>query len=80
MSTLGRFTNSLLSAVNENVMTLANVNFDLSLVKFDAPKEFLEVGSHLSTQRQDNAEDGPFHKTLRKLGELSSSLFPLCHS
>ena len=76
MSSLGRLTNSFLSATNENNLALANFNIDLALVKYGAPKEFSELGTALSVNRRRNAEHGPLHKTLRKLGCLFESIIP----
>ncbi|MCJ1384979.1 hypothetical protein MMC17_008097 [Xylographa soralifera] len=70
MSSLGKITNSVLSATNENTLALANLNFDFSLVKVEAPKEFSALGSALSMQRRINAEEGPLHRTARRLGAL----------
>ncbi|KAI9802802.1 MAG: hypothetical protein M1833_001401 [Piccolia ochrophora] len=76
MSSVGRITSSLLSAVSENAFGLANFNFDFSLIKFEAPPEFQAVGSALSTQRRADAEDGPLHKTVRRLGGLFEQITP----
>ncbi len=76
MSGLGRFTNSFFSATNENTLALANFNLDFAVVKFEAPKEFNGLGTSLSTARRNNAEDGPLHKTLRKLGCLFEQILP----
>ena len=76
MSSLGRSTNSFLSATNENTLALANFNIDLALVKYDAPKEFDGLGTTLSPRRRIDAEEGPLHKTLRKLGCLFEQIIP----
>jgi hypothetical protein len=76
MSTLGRLTNSIFSATNENTLALANLNFDFTLFKFEAPKEFREIGTSLSLRRRDDAEQGKIHKTARKLGALFEALVP----
>lgn len=76
MSGLGRLTNSFFSATNENTLALANFNVDLALIKYDAPKEYNGLGTSLSTARRSNAEDGPLHKTLRKLGCLFEQIVP----
>ena len=46
------------------------MNFDFSVVKWDAPKEFQDVGKCLSTKRKKEAEDGPLHTVVRKLSVL----------
>ena len=76
MSTLGRITNALISGVNENNISLATLNFDFSLLKFDAPKEFQPLGSALSGRRRREAEEGPHHRTARRLGVLFEDLIP----
>lgn len=76
MSTLGRIVNSLTSVNNENTLALANLNFDFTLFKFEAPKEFLTIGGSLSLQRRDDAEQGKIHKTARKLAALFEALVP----
>jgi len=76
MSSLGRLTNSFFSATNENTLALANFNFDFALIKFEAPQEFHGLGTSLSRFRRENAEDGPLHKTLRKLGCLFEQVLP----
>ena len=57
-------------------MALANLNFDFTLIKFEAPKEFQALGETLSHQRRSDAEDGAAHKTARRLGALFESLVP----
>ncbi|KAE9369920.1 hypothetical protein N431DRAFT_414266 [Stipitochalara longipes BDJ] len=49
---------------------------DFSLWKCSAPAEFSAVGVALSSQRRTNAEDGPTHKTARRLGALFEQLIP----
>lgn len=76
MSSLGKIQNSILSATNENSLALINFNFDFSLRKVVAPHEYTAIGTALSSQRRKDAEDGPSHKTARKLGCLFESLVP----
>lgn len=76
MSSISKLTNSFFSATNENTLGLANFNLEFALVKFEAPKEFQGLGNILSTDRRRNAEDGPLHKTLRKLGCLFEEILP----
>jgi hypothetical protein len=76
MSALGRITNSIVSGTNENTIALANFNFDFSLVKVDAPKEFDPLGSALTRSRRSNAEDGISHQVVRRLGALFEQLVP----
>ncbi|KAF2963145.1 hypothetical protein GQX73_g10435 [Xylaria multiplex] len=70
MANFGSLVAAGVSARNENTLALANLNFDFSLVKIDAPKEFLQLGKALSPWRRKNAEEGSTHRTARKLGAL----------
>lgn len=76
MAGLSKMTASLLSAANENTLALANLKFDFSLVKVEAPTEFSGLGKALSKRRRTDAEDGPHHKTARKLAALFEQLVP----
>ena len=73
---IGRATAALASVTNENSVSLANLNFDFSIVKLEAPHEFSGIGSTISEKRKHNAEHGPLHKTARKLGALFHGLLP----
>jgi hypothetical protein len=79
MSITGRVTN-LASKLDHNLSLLnVTVDFshsDFSLWKCPAPAEFSAVGAALSSQRRINAEDGPTHKTARRLGALFEQLIP----
>ncbi|KAI1747770.1 hypothetical protein F4782DRAFT_535045 [Xylaria castorea] len=70
MAFFGNLTAAGISARNENTLALANLNFDFSLIKLNAPKEFLQLGKALSPTRRKNAEEGSTHRTARKLGAL----------
>ncbi|KAI4258667.1 MAG: hypothetical protein L6R42_004959 [Xanthoria sp. 1 TBL-2021] len=70
MSAIGRVTASALAAMNENTFGLANFNIDFSLVKVEAPIEYRGLRSALSRHRVENAEQGPQHRTARRLGAL----------
>jgi len=74
MANLGNFTAAAVSARNENSLSLANLNFDFSLVKLQAPKEFQQLGNTLSSWRRKDAETGSTHRTARKLGALFEQL------
>jgi hypothetical protein len=76
MASLGRLTNAIVAANNENTLQLAGFNIDFSLLKVEAPKEFMGLGAVLSRQRKINAEDGPLHRTARKLGALFEQILP----
>jgi hypothetical protein len=79
MSITGRVI-ELASKLDHNLGLLnVTVDFshsDFSLWKCPAPAEFSEVGAALSSQRRINAEDGPTHKTARRLGALFEQLIP----
>ena len=55
---------------------LANINFDFTLYRMEAPPEFQGVGSALSRHRKESAESGSAHRTARKLGALFERLIP----
>ncbi|RAH79976.1 hypothetical protein BO86DRAFT_390602 [Aspergillus japonicus CBS 114.51] len=76
MSGINGITNSLLSATNENNLQLASLNFDFTLLKFEAPPEYQRLGSLLSADRKKDAEEGPVHVTARRLGALFEELVP----
>lgn len=76
MSSIQKFTASLLSGSPEATAALANLKFDFSLFKVEAPIEFKPLGRELSEQRRIAAEDGTPHITARKLGALFQRLLP----
>ncbi|KAH8799715.1 hypothetical protein F5884DRAFT_686581 [Xylogone sp. PMI_703] len=73
---MGKLQNALAIISNENTLALANINFDFSLFKIEAPIEFQALGAALSTQRRANAEDGIYHQTARRLGALFDQVLP----
>ena len=75
-SSIGRVSAALSSVVNENLVTLANLNFDFTLFKVEAPREFSGLGTTMSARRKENAESGPQHRTARKLGALFDGVLP----
>lgn len=75
-SAIGRVTAALGTVRNENAVSLANLNFDFTLIKMEAPPEFRGVGSTISEHRKINAEDGAVHRTARKLGALFEGIIP----
>ena len=76
MAGLGRITANLFQAANDNTLALASLKFDFSLMKVEAPMEFSGLGAALSTRRRSDAEDGPHHKTARRLAALFEQLIP----
>lgn len=75
-SSLGKFTAALMAASQENTMALAALNFDFSLYKVEAPKEYQLLGSSLSEDRRRQAEGGSQHIAARKLGAIFRSRLP----
>ena len=71
-----RITAAAAAAYNENQISLINLNFDFTLMKLEAPKEFGGLGSIMSLKRKTNAESGAFHRTARKLGALFQGTLP----
>ncbi|KAL9093936.1 MAG: hypothetical protein Q9165_003859 [Trypethelium subeluteriae] len=67
---------SLAAATNEVTVAAANINFDFTLVKCEAPKEYEELGNALSPKRKEQAEQGTTHITARRLGALFESVCP----
>lgn len=57
-------------------MALAALNFDFSLYKVEAPKEYQLLGSSLSEDRRRQAEGGSQHIAARKLGAIFRSRLP----
>ena len=76
MAAINKFTASAVSASNENTVALANLNIDFSLVKVEAPVEYQGLRSALSRRRVENAEQGPLHRTARRLGALFEQILP----
>ncbi len=76
MTSFGRLTAAVFAGVVESTQALANVNFDFSLIKVEAPQEFHGVGHALTAHRRAEAEDGSIHITARRLGAIFESLLP----
>lgn len=76
MSSIGNTTSSLVSIPAELTVAAANLNFDFSLVKVEAPQEFQGIRDALSQVRRDKAKSGVPHITARKLGALFEPLVP----
>jgi len=73
---ISRVTAALAAATNDVTVAAANINFDFSLVKVEAPEEFKALGRALSAKRREEAEDGSFHITARKLSALFDQILP----
>ncbi|KAF9878417.1 hypothetical protein CkaCkLH20_03909 [Colletotrichum karsti] len=76
MDQISKLNAALVSVPQELTVAAANFNLDFSLMKVEAPKEFLGVGDSLSAHRRGEAEEGQSHITARKLGALFESLVP----
>ena len=76
MSSFGQLSAALFLATSENNLALANLKFDFSLMKVEAPAEFSGLGSALSRRRRMDAEEGQPHRTARRLGSLLEQLIP----
>ena len=76
MTAIGKFMVAAASAAQESTLALANINFDFSLVKMEAPLEYRGLGTALSTKRKREAEEGSTHITARKLGALFADDLP----
>ena len=74
--TFNRFTAAGLSGTVDNTLALANLSFDFSLFRVEAPPAYKELGRSLSTQRSREAESGSSHITARKLGALFGEIIP----
>jgi hypothetical protein len=76
MASIAQLSGSLISAQNQNTLALANFNIDFSLIKLSAPAEYQGLATALSQRRRENAEEGPLHRTARKLGALFEQVIP----
>ncbi|KAF2136900.1 uncharacterized protein K452DRAFT_236786 [Aplosporella prunicola CBS 121167] len=76
MASIGKLVNALVHGSQEATLALANINFDFSLVKLEAPAEFHGLGAALTQRRKAVAETGASHVTARKLGALFDSCLP----
>lgn len=76
MGSIGKIQAALAAASNELTVAAANINFDFTLVKCEAPKEFHQLGSALSQRRKEDAEYGSTHVTARRLGALFEGFLP----
>ena len=76
MGSIGKLTTAIASGTIDTTVALANINFDFSLYRIEAQKEFHGVGTVLSSTRRKEAESGRTHITARKLGALFEPLLP----
>jgi len=73
---IGRIQASGIAINPELQVALAQLNFDFSLFKVDAPPEYGPLGASLSNARRETAEDGAQHITARRLGALFKDIVP----
>ncbi|KAF2187672.1 hypothetical protein K469DRAFT_568624 [Zopfia rhizophila CBS 207.26] len=73
---INRLQAALAAVTNEVTLAAAQINFDFSLVKNEAPKEYRSLGESLSEKRKDEAESGQIHTTARRLGALFDGICP----
>ena len=73
---LNKLAANALSNVTEISPALASFNFDFTLYKVEAPKEFEGVGKSLTRNRRDEAESGHTHIVARQLGALFQGVLP----
>ncbi|KAI0599507.1 hypothetical protein F4775DRAFT_591297 [Biscogniauxia sp. FL1348] len=76
MNAIGMVQASLVSATQETTVALANANFDFSLIRYEAPAEYRELGLALAKNKKSEAEDGQAHATASRLGSLFKSILP----
>jgi hypothetical protein len=76
MAAFGRLQAALAAATNEVTVAAANINFDFTLVKYEAPKEFRPIEGYLTTTRKQDAETGKSHVVARRLGALFGGICP----
>lgn len=76
MTNIGRIAFAGFTTALESTQTLANFNFDFSVVKVEPPREFHDLGQLLTHSRRETAEDGPLHVTARRLGAIFGPLLP----
>ncbi|KAL9623100.1 MAG: hypothetical protein Q9160_002614 [Pyrenula sp. 1 TL-2023] len=76
MTSIGKIISSAFQVSQEVTNTLATLNFDFTLLKVEAPKEYASFGMALSSQRRTEAESGTSHQVARKLGGLFQDDLP----
>ncbi|KAI1074684.1 hypothetical protein F5B20DRAFT_595893 [Whalleya microplaca] len=75
-SSIGRIQAGFAQATQELTVAAANLNFDFTLIKLEAPPEYRAIGNVLSPSRVHEAENGPLHVTARRLGALFDGVCP----
>ncbi|KAI8634937.1 hypothetical protein F5Y19DRAFT_461449 [Xylariaceae sp. FL1651] len=73
---LSKLQASIAEFTNEITVAAANIKFDFTLVKYEAPQEYQPLGRNLSPQRRKDAEIGGIHVIAQRLGALFEGLCP----
>ncbi|KAK8015783.1 serine threonine kinase [Apiospora marii] len=76
MTSIGRIQAGFAQASQELTVAAANLNFDFTLIKVEAPPEYQTIGNLLTPTRVREAETGSIHVTARKLGALFEDACP----
>jgi hypothetical protein len=76
MNSFGQISASAFGFSNTNSLALASAKFDFTLIKVEAPAEYVPFGSSLSSNRREEAEVGPLHRTARRLAALFEQKAP----
>jgi hypothetical protein len=76
MTSINRLSTNGVAGYLDISPAFANLNFDFSIYKIDAPKEFQGVGEALARLRREEAESGTPHRTARRLGALFDRILP----
>ncbi|EMD65184.1 hypothetical protein GGP41_003823 [Bipolaris sorokiniana] len=73
---IGRLQAALAAATNEVTVAAANINFNFTLIKCKAPKEYQALRNALSKKHKENAEFGSSRVLARQLGALFDGVCP----
>ncbi|KAL5866636.1 hypothetical protein MGG_09129 [Pyricularia oryzae 70-15] len=76
-TSIGRLQAALSSVTSEVTVAAANINFDFTLVKCEAPAEYRSLEQQLTPARKAEAECGSLHVTARRLGALFEEICPV---
>ena len=69
---------SLVVGNSKSALATANLNFDFSLIRLEAPPTYKEFGLALSPKQRFEAETGSLHRTAGRLGALfADNLLPI---
>ncbi|KAK5664008.1 hypothetical protein OQA88_222 [Cercophora sp. LCS_1] len=73
---INRLQAALANITTDLTAAAAQINFDFTLLKIEAPPEFQPLGNVLSRQRKELAECGTPHITAKRLGALFDGVCP----